>query len=44
LGWFPLAPVEPFRPAYRVSPRYVSEVNHDIVVNIYRYQRDSTAP
>ncbi|UUZ65058.1 trichohyalin-plectin-homology domain domain-containing protein [Polaromonas sp. P1-6] len=46
LGWFPLAPDEPFRPAYRVSPRYVTEVNHNIVVNntvnvtnIYRYQR-----
>lgn len=50
LGWFPLAPGEAFRPAYRVSPRYVTEVNHNIVVNntvnvtnIYRYQREPAA-
>jgi hypothetical protein len=49
LGWFPLAPGEAFRPAYRVSPRYVTEVNHNIVVNNYntannyRYQRQSAA-
>jgi hypothetical protein len=47
VGWFPLAPGEAFLPAYRVSPRYVARVNHNIVVNntvinttnIYRYQR-----
>ena len=49
LGWFPLAPGEAFQPAYRVSPRYVTEVNHNIVVNNYntvnhyRYQRQSAA-
>lgn len=46
VGWFPLAPGEAFRPAYRVSPRYVTRVNNNIVVNntinvtnVYRYQR-----
>ena len=49
LGWFPLAPGEAFQPAYRVSPRYVTEVNHNIVVNNYntvnnyRYQRQGAA-
>jgi DNA segregation ATPase FtsK/SpoIIIE-like protein len=50
VGWFPLAPGEAFRPAYRVSPRYVTQVNHNIVVNntvnvtnIYRYQRQPAA-
>ena len=33
LGWFPLAPGEAFRPAYRTSPGYVTQVNHNIVVN-----------
>jgi hypothetical protein len=33
LGWFPLAPGEAFRPAYRVSPRYITQVNQNIVVN-----------
>ena len=33
LGWFPLAPGEAFVPAYRVSPRYVTQINHNIVVN-----------
>jgi hypothetical protein len=50
VGWFPLAPGEAFRPAYRVSPRYVTQVNHNIVVhntvnvtNVYRYQRQPGA-
>lgn len=50
VGWFPLAPGEAFRPAYRVSPRYVTRVNHNIVVNnnvnitnVYRYQRQPAA-
>ena len=48
LGWFPLAPDEAFRPSYRVSPRYVDNVNHNIVVNnnvtnVYRYQRQPEA-
>ncbi len=28
VGWFPLAPREVYVPSYRVSPRYVREVNH----------------
>ncbi|MES2281878.1 MAG: DUF6600 domain-containing protein [Pseudomonadota bacterium] len=50
VGWFPLAPGEAFRPAYRVSPRYVTRVNNNIVVNntvnvtnVYRYQRQPAA-
>lgn len=54
VGWFPLAPGEAFRPAYRVSPRYVTQVNNNIVVNktvnvtnnvtnVYRYQRQPAA-
>jgi hypothetical protein len=49
LGWFPLAPGEAFRPAYRHSPRYVTNVNQNIVVNNvnvtnnYRYQRQGNA-
>ena len=49
LGWFPLAPGEAFRPAYQHSPRYISNVNHNIVVNNinatynYRYQRHHDA-
>lgn len=50
VGWFPLAPGEAFRPAYRVSPRYVTQVNHNIVVHnivnvtdVYRYQRQPGA-
>jgi len=50
VGWFPLAPGEAFRPAYRVSPRYITQVNHNIVVhntinvtNVYRYQRQPGA-
>ena len=50
VGWFPLAPGEAFRPAYRVSPHYVTQVNQNIVVNntvnvtnIYRYQRQPGA-
>ena len=47
LGWFPLAPGEAFRPAYQTSTRYVTQINHNIVVsnivnqtnvtNVYRY-------
>lgn len=50
VGWFPLAPGEAFRPAYRVSPRYVTRVNNNIVINntvnvtnVYRYQRQPAA-
>ncbi len=50
LGWFPLAPGEAFRPGYRASPRYVTNVNQSIVVNninvtnnVYRYQRQPGA-
>ena len=49
LGWFPLAPGEAFRPAYRASPRYVSRVNNNTVnntvnvTNIYRYQHQPAA-
>ena len=52
LGWFPLAPGEVFRPAYRVSPRYVSRVNNTTNINInntvnitqiYRYQHQPDA-
>ncbi|MDB5965505.1 MAG: putative chromosome segregation ATPase [Polaromonas sp.] len=53
LGWFPLAPGEAFRPAYRASPRYLSRVNQNIVVPrlvgpsnagpLYRYQRNPSA-
>ena len=32
-GWFPLAPGEAFRPGYRSSPRYVTQINHNTVVN-----------
>lgn len=47
VGWFPLAPGEVFRPAYRASPRYVTQINNNIVVNnitnVYRYQRQPAA-
>ena len=50
VGWFPLAPGEAFRPAYQASPRYVTQVNNNIVVNnvvnntnVYRYQRQPSA-
>ena len=46
LGWFPLAPGEAFRPAYRSSPSYVSRVNNNITVsanNLYRYQHQPAA-
>ncbi|RYX96108.1 MAG: chromosome partitioning protein ParA [Comamonadaceae bacterium] len=45
LGWFPLAPGEAFRPHYYGSPRYVSRLNNNIVINnnvsinSYRFQR-----
>jgi hypothetical protein len=47
LGWFPLAPGEAFRPDYRHSPRYITNINQSIVVNNvtnnYRYQREGHA-
>ena len=50
VGWFPLAPGEAFRPAYQASPRYVTQINNNIVVNnvvnntnVYRYQRQPSA-
>ena len=44
VGWFPLAPGEAYRPAYRASPRYVTNINRTIVVNnnvtnVYRFNR-----
>ena len=32
-GWFPLAPGEAFRPGYRSSPRYLTQINHNTWVN-----------
>ena len=50
VGWFPLAPGEAFRPVYRASPRYITQVNNNIVVNNtvnitnnYRYQHQPAA-
>ena len=49
LGWFPLAPGEAYRPAYRASASYVTQVNHNTVINNtllndgYRYQRQGSA-
>jgi len=34
VGWFPLAPREVYVPSYRVSPRYVQQVNITHVTNI----------
>ncbi len=34
VGWFPLAPREVYVPSYRVSPRYVQQVNITQVTNI----------
>jgi len=34
VGWFPLAPREVYVPTYRVSPRYVQQVNITHVTNI----------
>lgn len=34
VGWFPLAPREVYVPSYRVSPRYVQQVNVTHVTNI----------
>ncbi len=44
VGWFPLAPGEAYRPGYRASPRYVTNINRTIVVNnnvtnVYRFNR-----
>jgi hypothetical protein len=33
IAWYPLAPGETWRPAYRTSPVYVRNVNRNIVVN-----------
>jgi hypothetical protein len=50
VGWFPLAPGEAFLPVYRASPRYITQVNNNIVVNNtvninnnYRYQHQPAA-
>lgn len=50
LGWFPLAPGEAFRPAYRSSPRYLNQLNHNMLTPqpsgagpAYRYQRQPGA-
>ena len=49
VGWFPLAPGEAFRPTYRASPRYITQVNNNITVNNtvninnYRYQHQPSA-
>ena len=46
LGWFPLAPGEAFRPAYRASPHYVGRLNGNNPVNPgngYRYQQQPAA-
>ncbi len=50
VGWFPLAPGEAFRPVYRASPRYITQVNNNIVVNNavnitnnYRFQHQPAA-
>lgn len=32
VGWFPLAPGEAYRPVYRTSPRYLREINQNIVI------------
>ena len=46
-GWFPLAPGEAYRPSYRSSPRYVTQINHNTVINPLagdlRYQRQDHA-
>ena len=34
VGWFPLAPREVYVPSYRVSPRYVEQINITQVTNI----------
>ncbi len=50
LGWFPLAPGEAFRPAYRASSSYIGRLNQNIPLNSaanlgagYRYQRQPGA-
>lgn len=50
LGWFPLAPGEAFRPAYRSSPRYLNQLNHNMLTHqplgagwAYRHQRQPGA-
>ena len=47
LGWFPLAPGEAYRPAYRSSPRYQTQINRNISINPvdggYRFQRQGSA-
>ncbi|GAA4032800.1 DUF6600 domain-containing protein [Actimicrobium antarcticum] len=34
VGWFPLAPREAYVPAYRVSPRYIQQINTTIVNHV----------
>jgi hypothetical protein len=33
IAWYPLAPGEKWRPGFRSSPVYVSNVNRNIIVN-----------
>lgn len=33
VAWFPLAPGEAYRPSYASSPRYLSKINNNIVIN-----------
>lgn len=33
VGWFPLAPGEPYVPAYRASPTYITNVNNTTITN-----------
>ena len=50
VGWFPLAPGEAYRPVYRTSPRYLQQINQNIVIQHsantaprYRYQLQPAA-
>lgn len=50
LGWFPLAPGEAFRPAYRSSSRYLNQLNPNMATTrpsgaglAYRYQHQPSA-
>lgn len=40
IGWFPLAPGEIWRPAYRASPLYLTNVNRNVVVDGRRPRGD----
>ncbi|MDP9108555.1 MAG: hypothetical protein M3N23_05735 [Pseudomonadota bacterium] len=33
VGWFPLAPREPYWPGYAVSPTYVQQINNTTIIN-----------